>query len=828
VKLKPLSLGTSLALASAVTLNPFTVSSSQAALVLETVTVTAERLEGTLQETPIAVTAFTTDKIEDLGILDVSDLGSMAPNMNIQKQPSSNSNMSIFIRGVGSGETSLMVDPKTSFYIDGVYMSKTVGGVFDIVDMERIEILRGPQGTLFGRNSSGGAVNVTTIKPSGELYVRAGVTYGNDGLQRYNLTADLPKIADSLSIRLNGSSVEYDGWADNNFPAGTIDVNGRTWNLEQDLGSEDNEAYRIAVRYEPVERLTLDYAYDKTDNRGVPTPFQITKVKDSLYNGFTDTPTPFTFLGGELYQQMAATVGDPDERREDWELDSVTEEYLKVEGHSFQANYDFDNVTVKYIFGDRETKSGYGSTDLDGGNYFAPDLFYGDFPGEVAPGTAIPKPGFIAAIDEGYIEMTTHELQVFGSAFEERLNYTFGVYYYEEEVYQDNPQTFSLPIAFVAPRSEALLPLYQSFGYCDADALCQGSQRLPIPNEAAGADPNLNGYVDFVYGQEAESIAVYTQVTYAATDQLDITAGLRYTEDEKDAFVFNETLNHLSIADRLTASDKWDNVSYLLRANYNVRDGLNFYGSVSTGYNSGGFNSRAGSVSAWESVVDEETVTSYELGMKSEWLDRRVRANVAIFYNDYEDIQLAVFEAGSGGASSRLVNAGAATYQGIELDLTALLTEELSLDLTYGYLDAEFDEYLALNPATNLEEDISDIATVTRAPEHTASLNLSYVKPCDFGTFSANIGATYTDSMVFHPFNNQFDSADDRTLVHARIGMGEMGMGEHGNLRVSLWGKNLTDEEYREWGIDFGSLGFAGNTFGTPRTYGIDVVYEYQ
>lgn len=823
------SIPTPLALATALAINPFTVQGAQAALALETVVVTAQRLEGTLQETPIAVTALDADKIQDMGVFDISDLGSVAPNMNIQKQPSSNSNMSVFIRGVGSGETSLLVDPKTSFYIDGVYMSKTVGGVFDIVDMERIEVLRGPQGTLFGRNSSGGAINVTTVKPTGEAYLRAGATFGNDGLRRFNVTADLPQIADSLSIRLNGSKVEYDGWADNSFPETNIEVNGRSYRTAQDLGSEDNEAFRIALRFEPTEQLTFDYSYDNTDNTGVPTPFQITKVKDSTFNGFTTTPLPFEFLGGEFFQQMAATIGDPNERREDFDFDSVTEEFLKVEGHSFQAMWESDDFTVKYIFGDRVTESGYGATDLDGGNHFAADLFYGDFTGTIAPGTPISKPGFTAAIDGGGIEMTTHEIQIFGTALEERLSYTSGIYYYEEEVSQSNPQSFTLPIAFIAPRSEALIPLYQNFGYCDADVNCIGSQRLPLPFPDPGADPNGNGYVDFIYGQKAESVAIYTQLTYAVSDALDITAGIRYTEDEKDAFVFNETLNHLSIDDKLTGSDKWDNISYLLRANYQVQDSVYVYGSVSTGYNSGGFNARAGSLSAWETVVDEETVTTYELGMKSEWLDNRLRANVAIFYNDYEDIQLAVFEAGSGGASSRLVNAGAATYQGIELDITALLADGLTLDFTYGYLDAEFDEYLALNPVTNVQEDISDISTITRAPENTASLNLNYVaEPCSFGTFSASVGATYTDSMVFHPFNNQFDGADDRTLVQARVSLSDIAVGDNGALRVSAWGKNLTDEEYREWGIDFGSLGYAGNTFGTPRTYGIDVVYEYR
>ena len=348
--------------------------------------------------------------------------------------------------------------------------------------------------------------------------------------------------------------------------------------------------------------------------------------------------------------------------------------------------------------------------------------------------------------------------------------------------------------------------LYQNFGYCDADLNCQGSQRLPLPFPNPGADPNGNGYVDFKYGQDAESWAVYTQLTYAATDALDVTGGIRYTEDEKDAFLFNETLNQVSFDERLTGSEKWDNISYLLRANYALRDDVSVYGSVSTGYNAGGFNARASSLSAWESTVDEETVITYEVGLKSEWLDNRLRANAAVFYNDYDDIQLAVFEAGTGGASSRLVNAGAATYQGIELEVLALLTRGLTMSLTYGYLDAEFDEYLALNPDTNENEDISDISTVTRSPEHTASLFVDYAfDPMSFGTLSASVGAVYTDDMVWHPFLNQFDSTDDRTLVQARVTLGDIGLGDSGAFRISAWGKNLTDEEYREWGIDFGN-----------------------
>ncbi len=781
---------------------------------LEEVVVTAQRRQTMLQDTPVAVTAFTSEKIQDAGIFDITDLSSMAPNTNIRKQPSSNSNMSIAIRGIGSGETALTVDPKVSFYIDGVYMSKTVGGVFDIVDMESIEVLRGPQGTLFGRNSTGGAINVTTVKPTGELGGMLEGSIGNEGYMRYRGSIDLPQMFDMLSVKLSGAHMQWDGWADNDFPG-----------QESDLASEDNDSYRVALRFEPTDNLTIDYAYDKTDNEGVPTPFQVTKVKDSIFNGFSTTPFPYEFLGGQLFQEMAATVGDPDERREDFNLDAVSTEILEVEGHTFTAALELDSVTLKYIFGDRNTVSTYDATDLDGGALNTADLFYGN-------GQVVPTPGFHAAIEDGEIDMTSHEFQMLGDLFDDRMRYTLGAYFYEEEVFQDNPQTFGLPIQFIGPADPGLLGAYTAAGFCNdvpgQGPVCIGSQRLPLPFPFPGADPNLNGAVDLVYGQKTESFAAYGQFSYDVTEDLEITAGLRYTDDEREAFLFSENLNHVDFDDRLIDDDSWDNISYLFNVNYAVNEDMNVYATYSTGFNSGGFNARSSTLSAWEDPVDEEEIDSYELGLKADWFDSRLRTNIALFYNEFTDIQIAVFEAGSGGASSRLVNAGAATYFGVELDAVAVLAEGLIMDLTYGYLDAEYDEYLAVDPATDLETDLSGITTVPRAPEHTANIGLQYdFAPFSFGQLSGRVDANFTDEFTFHPFQNQFDRARSRWLVNARVSLNDVQLGDSGSLRISAWGKNLTDEEFEEWGIDFGTLGFAGNVFGRVRTYGLDVVYNF-
>lgn len=808
--------------------------STQRATGLEEIVVTAQRREESLQDTPIAITAFTAGKLDDLGVFGVAQIGDFAPNLIIQKQPSSNSNMGIAIRGIGIGETALTADPKIGLYIDGILISKSVGGVFDIADLERIEVLRGPQGTLFGRNTTGGAVNMTTRKPSGELGGKAEASIGNFGYLRYGGSLDLPAVG-NLAAKLSFSHMETDGWARNHYRGPTLPPQRPNEKLERDLASEDNDAYRVALRWTPREDISFDYAFDRTDNSGVATPFQILKVKDHVNNGFTLTPRDYQMLGGALYQQMAQNVYPRSKRQEDFLFDESTREYLKIEAHSFIATWEMsDQLTLKYLFGSRRSRHNNGS-DLDGGVYYARDLFYGVFQGNNGP---IQTPGFHSRIDKGVIDMDSHEIQIIGSAFDERLRYTGGIFTYEEDVYENNPQTFSLPIAFVATQGAStpfLGPLYDAAGFCPAiygGALCIGTQRLPVPG---AGDPYVPGVVDFAYGQNTRSHAIYGQATYALTAALDLTLGIRYTEDEKKAFLYNQnivqSLPTHSRTNPIRGKGDWNNVSYLANLNYAITDDISAYLTYTTGYNGGGFNARATNAAAFQAPFDEEEVKSAEFGLKSQLFDNRLRLNMAVFYNDYTDIQVAQFEAGSGGASSRTVNAGAATMKGIEFDIVAVPLEGLTIDLNYGYLDAGFDEFMARNPVTNQLEDISRNATMPFTPKNTAALGVQYdFEPFSFAVLSARVDITHKGKFVFHPYENEWNSPGERTLLNARISLNDIKLGccdDKGSLRVSLWGKNLTDKEYINYGIDFGSLGFSGATYSEPRTYGLDVTYSY-
>lgn len=802
---------------------------------LEEIVVTAQRREKSLQETPIAITAFTSDKLEKLGIFNVEQVGEFAPNVWMSKQPSTHANMGIVIRGIGMSDTALTADPKVGVYIDGILVSKTTGGLFDIADLERIEVLRGPQGTLFGRNTTGGAINVTTRKPSGELLGKAEASVGSFGYLRYGISLDFP-IMSNFAGQVTYNHMETDGWARNRYTGVPITPNSPDNPVKRKLGLQDNDSYRLALRWTPFDTITIDYAYDKTDNSGVAAPFQVLKVKDHLNNGFTNDPVDFQMIGGSLYQQMAAAVGNPKKRKKNFTFDTMVGSYLDVTGHSFVTEWQAsEDVTLKYLFGARYTTYSNGA-DFDGGAWTARDLFYGVYAGNSGE---ISVPGFHGQLIKGRVELQSHEMQIIGSALNEQLQYTGGIFYYNEKVKESDPPTLSVPISFLTPQgiyTPGLGPLYDAGGFCPAEYggnLCIGSQRLPIPGSS---DPYRPGLIDFTYGQKSKSYALYGQATYSFTEQLELTAGLRYTKDDKNAFLYHQDLLQfvpsLTLEHPLRSKDDWNNISYLLNLRYAFNDDVNAYITYATGYNGGGYNARANTVSAFVTPYDKEEIKSVEIGVKSELFDRRLRLNAALFNNDYSDMQIAQFEGGASGASSRTVNAGEATIRGVEFDIVAIPVDGLTIDLSYGYLDAKFDKYIARNPVTDKLEDISNRMKVPHAPKNTAALGVQYdFAPFSFGMLSARLDITFKDKFVFHSYENEWTSPASRKLVNGRVSLNNIKFGccdRSSELSLSLWGKNLTDEEYISWGIDFSSLGFAGATFGDPRSYGVDLVYRYR
>lgn len=734
---------------------------------IEEIIVTAQKREESLQDAPISISAFTGEGLERIGANTALDVAEHTPNLTMMKSPTTSFGMSVGIRGISSSEPALSYDSKVGIYLDGAYIGKNAGAVFDVVNLERIEVLRGPQGTLYGKNTTGGAINLITKKPSGELRFKQQLTTGNAGLLVSSTSLDLPKQGD-LSASLSYTKKESDGHWENINPAGP-----------KDLGSEDTEAFRIAVRWEPGDNLTVDYTHDNTNGEAVSKPFQLSAINpgyefapiiigfDNLGNPQFADPNDNPFM-----QALNAGAVDFDKPLDRYDLDGTGVESADIRGHNLTLSYALGDLELKSISAYRELDLKVVGAENDGGAWTYP-LFE---TGTAAIGGRITRQ-----------QQFSQEFQLNGTAMDERLQFVTGLYYFEEDGKERNNNWDTLlPIGQVAPGIPLLM-----------------LNTLVPPPMGLGE----------VYTIDNKTWAVYSQFSYIPAlldDKLTLTLGLRYTEDEKTATILDATPNW-------TKTETWSNFNPSITADYQIDDQVNIYAKIATGYVAGGHPVRSSNQAAFELTVDEEEVVDYEVGLKSTWFNNRLRVNAAAYLYDYTDLQISDFQSGS----SILVNAGEATLRGFELEATAVLTEGLVMDLNYGYTDYDYEKYI------NGGVDVSDTARAG-APQHTWALGFGYdFLPSRFGQLSMRVDTTFTDEHHFNTRQFERDWADDRRLINARVTLSDIPVSK-GDLRIAIWAKNLEDEEYRDFGIDFESLGFAGNTWGEPRTYGLDVIYEFE
>ncbi|MFT7470001.1 MAG: iron complex outermembrane receptor protein [Candidatus Pseudothioglobus sp.] len=760
---------------------------------IEEIIVTARKVEESLQDTPVSVAVFSSADLEQMGVNEARDIANFTPNLRMQKQSGSQDNYAIAIRGVSSGETALTIDPTVGVYMDGVYLARTTGLAFDIVDLKRIEVLRGPQGTLFGRNTIGGALNIITEKPKGEFAYKLAFGVGTRGYNRVITSIDTPEMGPvAVKFSLIKNTKERDL---------TSLYNGDT------LGDSAGEAFRLAARWRAADTVAVDYIYDKSDRDSNTNTQQLSHVR-AIY-----ADPNSQFYGGRYYEQAAASASterlsvlpmintDPDESNSD------------IDGHTITIEWDIrDDLLVKSISNVREWNSAARGSEFsafpvenlgdvvdlrNGGNSLVP------------VGTLVP---LFSAKRENFHRQITQEFQFTGKLLGDRLNYAAGLFLFHEEATEDNPQEFVLPTRFIA-------------------GALTGAPPLPVPLPVAASATWLNA--PFAYDMENASQAVYGQFTYNIFTDFDVTVGLRYTRDQKESTLQNN-LDGATSPVRVTSDDEWSNFSPSFSLDYRWSDQLSTYFRIANGYRSGGYNVRAQTSSSFTKPFGPEEITSYELGFKSDLLDRRLRLNMSVFRMDYTDRQIAQFEAGSSGASSVIVNAGESVTQGLEMESVFIPTPGLKLIANYGYLDVEYIEFISgpVDPVTGFSagenRDVSDEVTDNLyAPKHSAALAIEYqLAPWNLGQLTLRVEATYVDSISFHPQLFLYDQTEAYSLINARATLAAIPMGS-GNFKIAAWGKNLANEEYREFGIDFGLLGFAVNNYGEMRSAGIDFVYEF-
>ncbi len=715
-----------------------------AAPMLEEIVVTAQKREQSLQDIPIAVTALDRSALQRKRITKITDISNFAPNVEIVDSPTNTTAATISIRGASQINPAITWENSVGIYLDGVFIGKNIGAVFDIVELERVEVLRGPQGTLYGKNTVGGALNLITRKPAEEFGGKLTGEFGNEGYWSGRASVDTGDW-NGLKSTFTFYKAERDGFAEN-----VPDQFGNPLAAppsSDEFQTLDSEAARVALLWDATDSLSVAYTYDYSDLDNEPRFGQLTQVG----------PNSFLYAGGI----QEAYLTDEDEREDKGSNDWAVEETSESQSHALDLSWRGDNFTLRSITSYRDLQWD-DLIDIDG---TALDLFHSG-----------------RNID---YESWSQEFQLSGQY--DRLDYVLGLYYFQEEGDVFNPITF-----------------FGSFG-------------TPTANNR--------------YGMDNESIAAFGQADWRPEmfdERMTVSFGLRWTEEDKDQYI-EQPGNYAAETD-----DTFDNISPTLAVSWAFTDDINAYARYALGWKSGGFNGEAANPDEFFAGYDDEEVTSYELGVKSLLMDGRLQLNAAVFYNDFEDFQLSVFEGQN--ASSVVFNIPEYENQGIEIEALALVTEDIQLSLAYGYLDAEYKKF-----PDGLDVFSKDEAGIPYTPENNLTLGINWtLARASYGTWDLNVDYSYLDDHVpyIDPDQNAASQLDDRSLVNARLALSDVALGD-GSLVVALWGQNLTDEEYRINTIPFGGVdqrvdpnggsgvGWTTSYFGDPRTYGIEVSYEF-
>ena len=863
---------------------------------IEEVLVTAQKRQEDMQAVPISISTLSASDIERRGVQNSQDLINTIPNMGGFQPPGAKGNLSIALRGVSSGSPSnLSIDTASGLYIDGFLLGKQVGSSLDVAELERIEVLRGPQGTLYGRNSTGGAVNFITRKPTGEFGGKITGTLGSDGLWGMKGSVDTATLgtdgegAGTLKASFGAQTRQRDG------------LYGQGSSIDQDYDDLDRQAYRVALRWEPTESVTFDYAYDKSKLDENNTIVSLVGLSPLAINPATGATTSrLSALDGYIAAgdaavnfgagPLATAVADPTfgrwldsvkalrndfgnlnqegERPSRGNSDAASGTKSDADGHSLTVAWNFDDmgalgdVEFKSMTGWREVNS-RNVGDLDGtDNTIAPggagalnDSAIGAMYGMYAaqgrfPASFLSFPrasmaklwglvdqygggGFVQDANFGY-EQFSQELQMVGST--ERLDYALGFYYFEDDGSFDNYRLAATPVG---------------------------------------------GTLSSAYDNETEATAFYTQATWTPPildDRLAITLGYRHTEETKGItyrylddgastgnglFIPTASCAGLDqaylcvnqgytgdLVQTPTYGDKFDqdfsNDSGSATVAYQVTDDTSMFVRWSTGYRSGGYNGEI-----YNNPFEEETIEQWELGVKSDILPGTLRVNASIFSYVYDDMQVSQIQVNAQGQPTSFIgNAGKADRWGSELELQWSPLDNLLVAASWAHLDGDFDEFPPLC-GTGAYADVclktEDKALRAVSPDDQLSLVTDWVfASTDWADFMAHVEVYWQDEAIASAlWTNNYAVRDatgatvgtypviydpivlkDRAIVNARIGIENVELSS-GTLRASIWGRNLTDEEYQNFGINFGSLGPITEQYSEPLTYGVDVTYEF-
>lgn len=694
---------------------------------LDEIVVTAQRRETAVQDTPLAINAVGGEEMAARQITDLEALSQALPNVNFGRNVGF---ARIAIRGIGLDTTTTGQEGRVAYHLDGVYISRPSATTGTFFDIDRVEVVRGPQGTLYGRNATAGAINVITNDPTDtpEGFLRT--TLGNYNLMSAEGAVGMP-LGGPFSARLAGQIVRRDGYGRNLF-------------LNDDQDDQATESLRGKLRFAPSDTFDIVLSAD--------------------YHSEDDHNYTYHYLGAgkagvvPLGQRLGGSTA---EGPRDGYADSATMNRRTFRGLGAVATLDLPWATLTSVTGFRDSRVRW-SSDQDNTE--------------------------VAVAVFNMVERSkqfTQELRLAGEF--SRGNWLVGAYYFDEDI----------------------------FGYNDF---------TPMTRAVVGGPNTLARGLYYGGDIKAQSYAVFGQVDYELTEDLILTLGARYSDESKEVDEFTTRLDLVTlpgaapvIRARQQASVDADSVSPRLGLQYEISPDAMVYASYAKGFKSGGFN-----LGAINAAYEPEELTSYEVGLKADWLDGRLRTNVSAFNYGYDNLQVQKVV----GAAVQVLNAASAEIRGIEAEIKALPHENLELGLDVSLLDSEYKDFRTSDPArAELGEIDLSGNQLSQAPDYTVSLSVQYTMPTQYGEFRARVESRWVDRVYFSPFNVPETAQAANNKINLFLNY------EHpdGRWTASAFVRNLTDEDTIASSQVSASL-FSFPVLGAlepPRTFGVQLGYAF-
>jgi len=735
---------------------------------LQEVVVSARRRDENLQSVPVAVTAFNAEALTEHNVTSVENLGAITPSLSFSRSTYGLLGTSVAIRGQRPNDLDLSQTPSVGIYVDDVYLSSTMGlSAISLADAQSVEVLKGPQGTLYGRNTTGGAIKISTGLPDLQQatgLVRAGG--GNESDARAYASFSVPLINDHLAFSVNGSYDKNDGY-------------GRDTLSNTYIGNTDIKSINAALRFQPDEsfQAILRAGYLRASSGGLLTTLTAIVPGGGLNTiaayqlGYGLTPAGFAQALSYLNSHYV------DQQGFDRQYNGPLSQNVFQTTTSLTLEYDVSpSLALKSISAFQRVS----------------DFLVGDNDGTL-----------FRTVDGDFENMSTYqiteELQASGSLLNDQLKYTGGYYFYR-------------------------LPGDES---AHADVL------FPLVGETIF---NNNHMLD-------RSHSGYGQATYTVVPRVRLTGGIRFTDEINALTTRNQVIVPGAVNCNVPPSESIDgeceakfythgsNWSYTGSVDYDVSDSVLAYLKTSRGYKAGGINQR-GNVGGGYTPFQPEQVTDYEIGMKSELWDHRIRLNAAGYFSKYENIQRTVLVAGiGGGPETAVLNAANANIKGLELELTVRPTSNLTLSATGSFIDAGYSRYIDPLTLADYSEHV-----FPGVPRWLGDLSAQYEYTIPVGTLKTSLDYSYQSKVNYSPDNNLPPSATfpEGTAPYTSQGAygllnGRMSLDiAHTKWQVALWARNLANKYYYDGGDDFATtVGYSTLFVGRPRTYGGEVAYRF-